>query len=163
MPETNEQHEAFLNLGSNIRPEHYLPEAVRLLRQHGEVIAVSSAWQSHAVGSDGPDFLNACVLFCTSLDAQTLIWKILRPIEAQLGRVRTADRNAPRTIDIDLVLFDDEPFDQDFWSAPFVVVPLAELIPHYPHPYGYENLATIAARARRKTWIVNRPDVFSAA
>ncbi|MEJ2758064.1 MAG: 2-amino-4-hydroxy-6-hydroxymethyldihydropteridine diphosphokinase [Anaerolineales bacterium] len=161
MREIIEQHEAFLNLGSNIEPKYHLPEAVRLLRQYGEVKAVSSAWQSHAVGSDGPDFLNACVRFCTTLDAQSLIQLVLRPIEAQLGRVRTADVNAPRTIDIDLVLFDDEPFDKDFWSAPFVVVPLAELFPDYPHPYGYENLATIAARARRKTWIVERPEVLS--
>lgn len=161
MKKTPEIHEAYLNLGSNIKPEHYLPEAVRLLRQHGEVAVISSAWQSHAVGSNGPDFLNACILLLTRRGAEELIHQVLRPVEAQLGRVRTTDKNAPRTIDIDLVLFDEEPFDKDFWEVPFVVVPLAELHPHYPHPFGYEDLATIAARARQKTWIVPREDVFS--
>lgn len=161
MRKTEECHEAYLNLGSNIKPERYLPEAVRLLRRHGVVDVVSSAWQSHAYGTHGPDFLNACVRLWTSLPADELIHQVLRPIEAQLGRVRGPDKNAPRTIDIDLVLFNEEPYDENFWSAPFVVVPLAELLPNYPHPYGYENLATIAARARRKTWIVERPEVFS--
>ncbi|MCB2178447.1 2-amino-4-hydroxy-6-hydroxymethyldihydropteridine diphosphokinase [bacterium] len=161
MNKIEERHETYLNLGSNIEPEHYLPEAVRLLQKYGQVDAISSAWQSHAYGSDGPDFLNACVRFWTRLTADELIKLVLRPIEAQLGRVRGPDKYAPRTIDIDLVLFNEEPYDKNFWEVPFVVVPLAELLPNYPHPFGYENLATIAERARRQAWIIQRTDVFA--
>lgn len=156
-----ELHEAYLSLGSNIDPEHNLPKAIQMLRTYGQVKAVSSAWQSHAVGSHGPDFLNACVLWQTSMSPSKLVRQALRPIEAEMGRVRGPDKNAPRTIDIDLILYNEEPYDEDFWSAPFVIVPLAELLPDYPYPLGYENLDTVASRMRRKTWIMPRPEVLT--
>jgi 2-amino-4-hydroxy-6-hydroxymethyldihydropteridine diphosphokinase len=154
-------HEAYLNIGSNIEPEYHLWEAVRLLREQGQVEAVSKAWQSHAFGSDGPDFLNACVLFLTTLEADELKEKVIRPIEANLGRVRGPDKNAPRTIDIDIILFDEEPFIGEFWSNAFVVVPLAELLPDFHHPFNYERLVHVAAHMRRQTWIEARPDVLN--
>ena len=158
----NELHEAYLNIGSNIEPEKHLRESIRMLREHGQVKAVSNAWQSHAFGSDGPDFLNACILFLTPLEASELKEQIIRPIEASLGRVRGPDKYAPRTIDIDIILFNDEPFGWEFWSNAFVVVPLADLLPDFHHPLNYEKLAQVAAHMRRQTWIVTRPDVLSA-
>ena len=144
-------HEAYLNIGSNIDPERNLRESIRLLREHGQVKAVSNVWQSHAFGSDGPDFLNACLLFLTPLDASVLKEQIIRPIEATLGRVRGPDKYAPRTIDIDIILFDDEPFGWEFWSNAFVVVPLADLLPNFHHPFSYEKLAHVANHMRRQT------------
>jgi 2-amino-4-hydroxy-6-hydroxymethyldihydropteridine diphosphokinase len=158
----NELHEAYLNIGSNIEPEKHLRESIRMLREHGQVKAVSNAWQSHAFGSDGPDFLNACVLFLTPLEASELKEQIIRPTEARLGRVRGPDKYAPRPIDIDIILFNDEPFGWEFWSNAFVVVPLADLLPDFHHPLNYEKLAQVAAHMRRQTWIVARPDVLSA-
>ena len=156
----DELHEAYLNIGSNIEPEHHLWEAIRLLREHGQVEAVSNAWASHAFGSNGPDFLNACVLFLTPLMPHDLKQQVIRPIEARLGRVRGADKFAPRTIDIDIILFDEEPFGGEFWSNAFVVVPLADLLPDFHHPFNYEKLAQVAEHMRRQTWIVARPDVL---
>lgn len=155
-------HEAYLNIGSNIEPEKHLRESIRLLHEHGQVVAVSKAWQSHAFGSDGPDFLNACVLFITPLEASELKENIIRPIEAELGRVRGPDKNAPRTIDIDIILFDEEPYVGEFWSNAFVVVPLADLLPDFHHPFNYERLVHVAAHMRRQTWIVARQDVLGA-
>ena len=83
-------HKAYLNIGSNIEPERHLREAIRLLRERGQVKAISNVWQSHAYGSNGPDFLNACILFLTSLDDRDLKEQIIHPIEAELGRVRGA-------------------------------------------------------------------------
>lgn len=157
----DELHEVYLNIGSNIKPERHLQMAVRLLRRQGEVKAVSNAWQSHAFGSDGPDFLNACIQFLTPMTPRELKEQVIRPIEAKLGRVRGGNRFAPRTIDIDIILFDDEPFGWEFWSNAFVVVPLAELLPDFKHPLNYEKLALVAAHMRRQTWIVARPDVLS--
>ena len=153
-------HEAYLNIGSNIDPEWNLRESIRLLRKHGQVKAISNAWQSHAFGSDGPDFLNACVLFLTPLDDRELKEQVIRPIEAELGRVRGPDKYAPRTIDIDIILFDEEPFGWEFWSNAFVVVPLADLLPNFHHPFNYERLIHVAAHLRRQTWIEARPDVL---
>lgn len=154
-------HEAYLNIGSNIEPERNLREAIRLLGEHGKVVAVSNAWQSHAFGSDGPDFLNVCILFLTPLEAPELKEQIIRPIEAALGRVRGPDKYAPRTIDIDIILFDEEPFIGEFWSNAFVVVPLADLLPDFHHPFNYERLVHVAAHMRRQTWIEARPDVLN--
>ncbi|MGD8405090.1 MAG: 2-amino-4-hydroxy-6-hydroxymethyldihydropteridine diphosphokinase [Anaerolineales bacterium] len=153
--------EAYLNIGSNIEPEFHLREAVRLLRERGEVKAISNAWQSHAFGSDGPDFLNACVLFMTPLDDHELKEQVIRPIEAELGRVRGPDKFAPRTIDIDIILFDDEPFGGEFWSNAFVVVPLADILPDFHHPLNYERLSRVAEHMRRQTWIEKCPDVLN--
>lgn len=155
-----ELHEAYLNIGSNIEPERRLREAIQQLRQHGEIKAISTAWQSHAFGSNGPDFLNACLLFLTPLEALDLKAQIIRPIEAALGRVRGADKYAPRTIDIDIILFDDEPFGWEFWSNAFVVVPLADIYPNFHHPLNYERLAKVAIHMRRQTWIMARPEVL---
>jgi 2-amino-4-hydroxy-6-hydroxymethyldihydropteridine diphosphokinase len=154
-------HEAYLNIGSNIEPEHHLRQAIRLLRKHGQIKAVSNAWQSHAFGSNGPDFLNVCVLFLTPLNDRELKEQVIRPIEAALGRVRGPDKYAPRTIDIDIILFDEEPFGWEFWSNAFVVVPLADLLPDFHHPLNYEKLKQVAEHMRRQTWIEACPDVLS--
>jgi 2-amino-4-hydroxy-6-hydroxymethyldihydropteridine diphosphokinase len=151
----------YLSIGSNIRPEVHLPKAIEMLKDYGEVKAVSSAWESHAMGSDGPNFLNACVLFITDLQPYDLKEQIIRPIEAQLGRLRNADKNAPRTIDLDIVLFDQQPLNVDYWDYPFVVVPLAELTPDFIHPTRREKLSQVAEQLQRQTWIVRRDFVLS--
>ncbi len=154
-------HEAYLNIGSNIEPEKHLVRAIRLLRAQGEVRAISNAWESHAFGSDGPDFLNACVLFLTPLDPSDLKEQIIRPIESALGRVRGLEKYAPRTIDIDIILFDGEWFGREFWSNAFVVVPLADILPDLHHPLYDERLSQVAALLHDHTWIVARPEVLN--
>ncbi|MFN3741103.1 MAG: 2-amino-4-hydroxy-6-hydroxymethyldihydropteridine diphosphokinase [Anaerolineales bacterium] len=152
-------HQLYLSLGSNIEAEQNLPRAVRLLRENTQVVAVSHAWQSHAVGSHGPDFLNACVLAITSLSRQEFKEQVIRPIEVALGRVRTQDKFAPRPIDIDILFYDEEPFE-DFVHHAFVVVPLAEIAPELRHPLAYsQTMASLAERLRSQTWIVPRLDV----
>ena len=152
-------HPAYLSLGSNIRPEECLPRAVRMLREYGEVKALSGVWESRAVGSDGPNFLNLCMLFLSGLQPYELKEQILRPIEARLGRVRSVDKNAPRTIDLDIVLFDEQPVNVEFWAYSFVLVPLAELIPEFVHPISGEKLSRVAEQLQSRVWIVLRKDV----
>lgn len=154
-------HQVYLSLGSNIEPEVNLPRAIELLHEYGEVRQVSSAWESEAVGSDGPNFLNACVLFLTPLPQHELKEKVVHVIEARLGRIRTADKYAARTIDIDIVLFDEELCDEKFCRQAFVVVPLAEIHPDYQSPVGHEKIAQTAARLRQKVWLETRPGVLS--
>jgi 2-amino-4-hydroxy-6-hydroxymethyldihydropteridine diphosphokinase len=155
----DELHRTYLSLGSNIEPEKYLSKAIQSLGEHGRVVQVSSAWETRAVGSDGPNFLNACALFLTKLGAYDLKEQTIRQIEAELGRVRTADKNSPRTIDIDIVLVDDKPLNVEFWDYVFVVVPLAELLPDFIHPIKREKLSQVAGEVREQTWILKRGDV----
>jgi len=86
-------------LGSNIAPEHNLPRAMRSLKDMaGRPLRVSQVYETPPIGSPGaPWFLNAAVLLETSR-ALPGLRMVLRRIEAQLGRIRTQDPNAPRTI-----------------------------------------------------------------
>lgn len=152
-------HYAYLNLGSNVRAESNLPGAVDLLRGYGQVTAVSGVWESKSVGYEGPNFLNACVLFFTELKPVLLKEQIIRPIEAGLGRVRGEEKNAPRPIDIDIVLFDNIPLNTEYWKYAFVAVPLAELIPDFIHPLSGDTLSCFSEQVRSQAWIVPRPDV----
>jgi 2-amino-4-hydroxy-6-hydroxymethyldihydropteridine diphosphokinase len=145
---------AYLSLGSNIDAENNLPRAIELLREVGEVVSVSSVWESESVGFDGPNFLNACVLFLTALQPVELKEKIIRPIETKLGRLRSAEKNAPRPIDIDILLFDNKPLNTEFWNYAFVTVPLAELIPDVAHPVSGEKLSRFAEQV--SVWIKKR-------
>jgi len=153
-------HQAYLSLGSNIQPEINLPKAIDLLSKRGTILKVSSVWETEAVGSNGPNFLNACVLFSTPLTYPELKDQITRPIEDLLGRKRTEDKNAPRTIDIDIVLFDDQSRNDKYWTLAFVVIPLAEIYPGFRNPLAHEPLTETATGLRQTIWMATRPDVL---
>jgi 2-amino-4-hydroxy-6-hydroxymethyldihydropteridine diphosphokinase len=148
-------HRAYLSLGSNIDPEKNLPAAVRGLGRYGRVRRVSAVWQSPPLGGFAqPDYLNAALLLETDLSAEDLKNKAIGSVEALLGRVRSGDRNAPRTIDIDIILFDRNQLlvggrtipDPELLERPFVAIPLAEISPGYIHPVTGSSLEEIASR-----------------
>ncbi len=141
--------------GSNIDKERCLPESIRQLRRHPDidVRAVSSCFESAAVGGseDAPDFYNAAALILTSLDPEELR-RELRLIEDRLGRVRTDDPNAPRTVDLDILFYEDVVEDFGDWSLPdpdvatrlYAAVPLAEVAPRWVHPVLGKTAAELA-------------------
>ncbi len=146
---------AYLSLGSNIEPERNLPAAVERLRAYGRVTAASTVWETRPLGSAGQaNFLNAVVLLETELSARELREQAIPAIEAELGRVRTADKNAPRTIDLDIALFNEAILqlghrhipDPEILQRPFVAIPLADIAPGYVHPETGQTLRAIAAR-----------------
>jgi 2-amino-4-hydroxy-6-hydroxymethyldihydropteridine diphosphokinase len=151
-------HEACLLLGSNIRPEENIPLALDLLQKRVKLLQVSSVWETAAVGSDGPNFLNAALLVSTPLDAQALKERVLHPIEAQLGRVRTSDKNAPRTMDIDIISFDGRVLDAALWTQAHRAVPVAEILPESLSESG-EKLKDAALRLTDPSRIRLRTDV----
>ncbi len=158
---------AFVSIGSNVEPEYYLPEAVRRLAQRCQLLAVSRAYESAPVGNDGgPNFINGAVLLATDLAAEELKGRVLLEIEAALGRLRTADKNAPRTIDLDISLFNDQVLEigsrhipePDILKHAHVAQPLADLAPHYRHPETAQSLLDIA-RSLPDQGLVHRPDL----
>ena len=155
----NDVRRMMLSLGSNIAAEVNLPKAVNMLREIGTVERVSSVWESESVGFEGPNFLNACVQFLTPLPPVEFKEKVIRPIEAALGRVRISEKNAPRTIDIDMLLYDDQLLNTDFWAYAFVIVPLAELMPGFKHPLSGETLSVFAEQLQVKVWMRKREDI----
>ena len=130
---TREQlnHTVCLLLGSNIEGERNLVEALNLLKGEMTLLESSAVYHSPAVGSDGPDFLNAALLAMTPLSREALKEEVFRPIEAKLKRVRTADKNAPRTIDIDLITYDGEVVDPTLWDYGHIALPVGEILPSH--------------------------------
>lgn len=150
----------FVSLGSNIDKEKNLPAAVRIMCNLCRVVAVSGVYETAPVGLvEQPSFLNAAVIVETELDAHRFRREVLDEVERRLGRVRTEDKNAPRTIDADMVLFNEKIFDldpehhipdPDLLAYPHVAVPLADLDPDFQHPETGERLSLIASRLASK-------------
>lgn len=140
-----------LLLGSNIEPQRNLARAVALLGAVFPLRGVSKIWQTPAAGSPGPDFLNQAVLLTTALDLETLKLFVLRPLEARLGRVRSGDKNAPRTIDIDIVVWNHQVVDANVWKWAHAAVPVAELLPGFERAETGEKLESIASQLKQRT------------
>ncbi len=129
----------FIGLGSNIEnPLEQLRQAKSAIAQLSQtyIIAASSLYQSKPVGpQDQPDFLNAVLCIATEFSPQQLL-AALQQIEQQQGRQRI-QHWGPRTLDLDILLFDDQMIDQPDLKIPhpemlnraFVLVPLAEIAP----------------------------------
>jgi len=142
----NPDHEAVIGIGSNISPQENIRSALYLLDRMVEIQLLSQVWKTPAVGSPGPDFLNAAALITTSFSLKALRNEILRPIENLLGRVRTQDPNSPRTIDLDTLIFQGEQLDNKLWEYAHMAVPVAELLPDYIDPNSGQRAGAIAAR-----------------
>jgi 2-amino-4-hydroxy-6-hydroxymethyldihydropteridine diphosphokinase len=161
-----------ISIGSNIDKEINLPLAVQLLAAQCDLIGASAVYETIPVGLiNQANFFNAAVLVETALDAAQFKQSVLIPIEEQLNRVRSDNKNAPRTIDLDISLFNDEikDIDQkhrvpdpDLLKFPHVAVPIADIVPDMMHPETAEPLKSIASRLLQKTdqavmW--PRPDI----
>ena len=151
-------HQACVLLGSNILPEENLGRAWQRLQERVDIVRSSSVWESAAVGSDEPDYLNMAVLIFTPLDAAGLKTQVLRPLEAELGRVRSADKNAPRPIDLDIIVFDGQPVDELLGKYSYRAVPVAELLPDLSVNQG-ETLAQRAGRLAVEEPVLKRVDL----
>jgi len=160
----------YLLLGSNIDPESNLPRAVQLLAAAGQLLAVSAVYETEPVGGPAqPAFLNAAVILGSALPASDLKRYVIAGIERELGRVRDPlDKNAPRTIDIDIAIWRDmdrDPdrlnlADRDLLRFAHVAVPLADLAPDIVPSEAGETLSAIASRlAASGQGVVRRPGI----
>ena len=131
---------AFVAVGSNIEPRVNVPAALNLLRQHVTVTGISTFCRTVPIGpAHQPPFVNGIWQIRTALSPWQLGTEVLRPIESQLGRIRTADEFAPRPIDLDLILYSSLILKRDGLelphpdiSRPFVWMPIIELLDTTP-------------------------------
>jgi len=149
----------YLGIGSNIDPEEYLPRAIDCIRENLQVVSISTIWQSPAVGSSGPDYLNAVIAVKTEYQPPNLKDKIISYIEDQLGRVRTDNKYADRTIDIDILVVDDEVLDNQIWQYAHIAVPLSELNPSLKNKETGETIISVAVRLLNQTDLRSRLDI----
>jgi 2-amino-4-hydroxy-6-hydroxymethyldihydropteridine diphosphokinase len=141
---------AAISFGSNLGDRATtLASALVSLRRLGRVVAVSSFLETDPVGYlDQPRFLNGAVVLETDVEAHTLL-DVLLAIEQQHGRDRSHGiQKGPRTLDLDLLLYDDSVVHTRFLTVPhpemhvrrFVLGPLAEIAPAWVHPVLHRSI-----------------------
>ena len=156
--------QVFLSLGSNIdRARHIRAGLDALAQQFGE-LQVSRVFESVAVGFDGDNFYNLVVGMYTDLPVGQLALR-LRGIEDANGRLRAGPKFSARTLDIDILTYDDLVGAVDGVKLPrgeieknaFVLQPLAELAPDHLHPTTKRTFAQMWAeydKSKQKLWPV---------
>ncbi len=116
-----------VGLGSNIDAEKHLKDAAIALREcFGEVV-FSSVYQSAAIGMDGDDFLNACCVFHSELTDLKLKSQLKMMEDAQ-GRDRSEGSWKPRTLDLDLLMYDGDVIDDELNRYAHACVPASEIV-----------------------------------
>ncbi len=138
----------YIAVGSNIEPEKNIVAAVGELRKSADDIFVSTFYRTKPLTRpEQADFRNGVVHLRTLLERAEIERDLLKPIEARLGRVRTTDKHAARTIDLDLAVYCEDGqavwIDDDVLRRNFIAVPLAELAPMLRLPDG-ETTAQVA-------------------
>lgn len=131
----------YISLGSNIDREVLTRAGVASLAQRFGELQLSSVYKSEAVGFEGEDFYNMVIALHTDKDVRS-VSQILRQIEDEHGRDRSGPRFSSRTLDLDLLLYDDLIITEEKLQIPrdeileraFVLWPLAEVAPDLIHP-----------------------------
>lgn len=140
----------YLSLGSNVEPQRYLVAAIDELRARFGELAVSPAYRSKSVGFDGADFVNLAVGLDTDLSPEALNeW--LHALEDRHGRRRDVPRYSDRTLDVDIVLYDDLVRQGDgHLDIPrkelrhaFVLKPIADIAPQLSHPVTGQTMQAL--------------------
>ncbi len=144
----------FLSIGSNIDPAENIKRAIEFLCRYVRVTGISTVYLTPAEGKpEQPSYYNCVIEVETQTEPVKFKYSILRRIEESLGRERTNDRFAARTIDLDIILYDDLIMNTDDLILPdpqirrraFVALPLQELSPGLRLPGSGLSIAEIAA------------------
>ncbi len=133
--------QVYISIGSNIDPAQNIRSALADLRRSYPELTISSVYESEAVGFAGDNFYNLVVGFETHDDVFEVA-RVLRAIEDNHARDRRGPKFSSRTIDLDLLLYDDEIINRDSLNIPrdeitknaFVLWPLAEIAADKTHP-----------------------------
>ena len=142
--------EVYVAAGSNVEPELRLATALAELRATYPDLRTSNAYRNQAVGFDGEDFINLVVGFSTSESLQDVL-RHLHRIEAMCGRERDTPKWAPRSMDLDVLLYGDLVGDfpgaklprPDLLKRAYMLGPLSEIAPTSVHPTANKTIAQL--------------------
>ncbi|ACK67147.1 2-amino-4-hydroxy-6-hydroxymethyldihydropteridine pyrophosphokinase [Rippkaea orientalis PCC 8801] len=116
-----------LSVGSNINPVENFRAASTILAQEQILVDCTQPIVTKPHGyPHQPDFLNGAFYLKTTLDLPNLN-RLLKTIEKQLGRVKTAIKSGPRTIDLDIIIWNGEIVRDEFYHYEYVYGPISEL------------------------------------
>ncbi len=150
--------QVYVAAGSNVEPESHLALAAAELERAFGPVRFSPWYRNEAVGFEGEDFINFVVGFETSLPVREVLAR-LHEIEAQCGRPRNAPKWAPRTMDLDILLYGDRVCDEpglklprpDLLRRPYMLGPLADIAPHLAHPTAGATIGELWGRFDRSS------------
>lgn len=134
----------------------HIRRVIPLLQDKFQLIAISSIVETEPYRSSGENFLNLAAAITTEHSLEDLK-PILRQMESELGRIRTADKYAPRTMDLDIIVYDGQVIDDDLWLRPFTAVPVAELMPDLLQPGTGKSIVQAADELKNKSWMRVHP------
>ena len=140
----------YISIGSNIDKDKNIPASLEALELNFGHLITSSTYESESVGFIGDTFYNLVVGFKSDLKVKEVA-KILRQIELDNGRTRNSQKFSSRTLDLDLILYDNLIINDGRLQIPrdeieryaFVLEPLAEIAPHLKHPICNECYADL--------------------
>ncbi len=139
----------YISLGSNINKAHYMRCALIALKPHFNDLVHSSVFESEAVGFAGNNFYNSVVGATTDMPLAN-VCSLLKQIERNNGRTANDKKFSPRTLDLDLLFYDDVICDSpaqlprdEITKNAFVLQPLAEVAPHFYHPVAQQTIADL--------------------
>ncbi|MBS9462374.1 2-amino-4-hydroxy-6-hydroxymethyldihydropteridine diphosphokinase [Flagellimonas sp. 389] len=157
----DETKKTYLSLGSNMGNRHLmLQKAIFSIREKvGEVVQVSAVYENPAVGFEGADFLNACIMVETKFSPIEVLHTILQ-IESDFGRERRHSNGyQSRTLDIDIILYEREIIKTENLEIPhprmdtrnFVLKPLADIAPQYYHPILNKDIRNLLQQCKDRS------------
>ena len=143
----------YVGAGSNVAPERHLARAVAELTREFPGARFSSWYRNRPVGFEGEDFINLVAGFETSLPVRGVLER-LHAIETLCGRPRVAPRWAPRSMDLDVLLYGDLVCDEpglklprpDLLKRAYMLGPLAALAPEVVHPTAHLTIGELWRR-----------------
>jgi 2-amino-4-hydroxy-6-hydroxymethyldihydropteridine diphosphokinase len=120
---------AIISAGSNINPFITMEKAKQILAKELQCVTFSKNLKTKPVGfPDQPDFVNSVILIKTEND-MAAVKLILKDIEKRLGRTRTENKSGPRTIDLDIVVWNGTVVDDDVYTRDFLRQLIIEVLP----------------------------------
>ena len=139
--------EVFVAAGSNVDPSTHLRQALQVLEQIYAPLKISPAYRNKAVGFDGEDFINLVVGFSTN-DSLREVRRNLQQVEKLCGRPAESPKWAPRTMDLDILLYDqlvnDEPGlvlpRPDLIRRAYMLKPMVDVAPEVMHPTLHKSM-----------------------
>ncbi|WP_415883492.1 2-amino-4-hydroxy-6-hydroxymethyldihydropteridine diphosphokinase [Neptuniibacter sp. QD34_54] len=157
--------QVYVSIGSNIDRDHYISQALDALHKHFGGLSISSVYESEAVGFVGDNFYNLVAGFVTDLPLVELS-PLLKKIEDENGRCRKGPKFSGRTLDIDILTYDDlvgihygvQLPRGEITKNAFVLWPLAEIAADVAHPAigtTYLEMWSSYDKARQKLWSID--------
>jgi 2-amino-4-hydroxy-6-hydroxymethyldihydropteridine diphosphokinase len=121
-------HECIIGIGSNIEPEQNMAAAIFFFEVEQKLVSVSSIVRTAPIGiREQPDFLNGAVKVFTEMEL-TDFQSYLKGMEDRLKRDRSAPKYGPRTIDLDIIIWDGIIIDQDYYYRDFLRTAVNEIV-----------------------------------